>query len=197
MTDTFLPSNLLVNPMLTDLYQISMTYAYWKGERHNETSIFDLFFRKNPFYGEFTIFAGLDEVIRFISNYKFTEENINQLATLYPHWEIEFFDYMRNLDTSNVKVYAIKEGTVVFPRVPLLRIEGPLGICQLLETTLLVLVNYASLVCTNAVRHRLAVGWGKSLLEVYIYNYYLNYFSSVYVELKVQMVLCLHQNIHI
>ena len=103
--------------------------------------------------------------MRFIANYKFTSENLDELKVLYPQWEPAFYDYLSGLDSSTLKVYAIKEGTVVFPRVPLLRIEGPLGLCQLLETTLLVLVNYASLVCTNAVRHRLAVGWGKSLLE--------------------------------
>lgn len=114
---------------------------------------------------EFTVFAGLDEALRFISSYKFTEQNLMELKELFPNWEPEFMDYLRSLNGSMVRVYAIKEGTVVFPRVPLVRIEGPLGICQLLETTLLVLINYASLVCTNAVRHRLAVGWSKILLE--------------------------------
>jgi nicotinate phosphoribosyltransferase len=140
-------------------------YAYWKGGRHNEHSVFDLFFRKSPFNGEFTIFGGLSEAIKFIAHYKFTADDCRILSQLYPHWEPEFLQYLGELDTSQVKVYAIKEGTVVFPRIPLLRIEGPLGICQLLETTLLVLCNYASLVCTNAARHRLAVGPSKTLFE--------------------------------
>lgn len=80
------------------------------------------------------------------------------------HAEKEFFDWLRNLDVSKVSVYALSEGSVTFPLVPLLRVQGPLAVCQLLETTLLNLINYASLVATNAARFRLAVG-DKSLLE--------------------------------
>ncbi len=86
-----------------------------------------LFFRS-----EFTIFGGLEESIRFIANYKFKKEECDALQRLFPHWEAGFLDYLLALDTSQVKVYAIREGTIVFPRIPLLRIEGPLGICQVL-----------------------------------------------------------------
>ena len=79
---------------------------------------------------EFTIFGGLEESIRFIANYKFKKEECDALQRLFPHWEAGFLDYLLALDTSQVKVYAIREGTIVFPRIPLLRIEGPLGICQ-------------------------------------------------------------------
>ncbi len=79
--------------------------------------------------------------------------------------ENEFFNHLRQVNLNNIKVYAVPEGSVVFPRVPLMRIEGPLSVVQLLETTLLVLVNYASLVATNAARFRLAAGPNKTLLE--------------------------------
>ena len=79
--------------------------------------------------------------------------------------EPEFFDYLKNMNLNDVKLYAIREGSLVFPRIPIMRIEGPLLAVQLLETTLLVLVNYASLVATNAARFRLAAGDKKSLLE--------------------------------
>ena len=79
--------------------------------------------------------------------------------------ENEFFDYLKDLNLNDVKVYAIREGSVVFPRVPLIRVEGPIIKAQLLETTFLVLVNYASLVTTNAARFRLAAGYDKQLLE--------------------------------
>ncbi len=79
--------------------------------------------------------------------------------------EPEFFEYLKDLNLNEVKVYAIREGSLIFPRVPIMRIEGPLLAVQLLETTLLVLVNYASLVATNAARFRLAAGENKSLLE--------------------------------
>ena len=79
--------------------------------------------------------------------------------------DIIFLLFCRDLDCSKVKVHALPEGSVVFPREPLLRVEGPVGICQLLETTLLCIVNFASLVATNAARMRLAVGPNKTLLE--------------------------------
>ncbi len=87
------------------------------------------------------------------------------LKQLKPQWENEFFEYLKGMDTSQVKVYAIKEGSVVFPRIPLIRVEGPLAVCQLLETTLLNLINYACLITTNAARHRLVAGPDKFLLE--------------------------------
>jgi nicotinate phosphoribosyltransferase len=159
------PSSSFVTPLLTDMYQLSMAYAYWKGGRSNVPSVFDMFFRVPPFGGELTVFCGLEEVLRFIQVYHFTPEQIAYVRTLLPHAEEEFWTYLSGLDCSEVRLYAIAEGSTVFPRVPLLRVEGPLGIVQLLETTLLNLCNYASLVCTNAVRHRLVAGPNKTLLE--------------------------------
>lgn len=159
------PTCHLVNPLLTDMYQISMCYAYFRSKRHLTHAVFDLFFRKNPFGGEYTIFAGLSEVISFLNAYKFTDTHIDYLKKQMPEASEEFFEYLRSLDCSQVTVHAFKEGSVVFPREPLLRVEGPIGICQLLETTLLCIVNFASLVATNAARMRLAVGPNKTLLE--------------------------------
>ncbi len=79
--------------------------------------------------------------------------------------EEEFFQFLLKMDLKDLKLYAVKEGSLVFPRIPIMRLEGPLLAVQLLETTLLVLVNYASLVATNAARFRLAAGDKKSLLE--------------------------------
>lgn len=76
-----------------------------------------------------------------------------------------FFDYLAALDAGAVRIEAIAEGSVVFPRVPLMRVEGPLLVCQLLETVFLTLVNFASLVATNAARHRAVAGPDKTLLE--------------------------------
>jgi nicotinate phosphoribosyltransferase len=140
--------NNAVQPLLTDLYQISMCYAYWRNQK-NDQSVFDLFFRKNPFQGEFTIFCGLAECLKYIEDFKFDDSDIEYLrGAMPPYVEPEFFDYLKAMNLSEIKVHAIREGSVVFPRIPLMRIEGPLPIVQLLETTLLVLVNYARLIKT-------------------------------------------------
>lgn len=163
--DSMGPHNNMVDALLTDLYQITMAYAYWKSGRHNDDSVFELFFRKNPFEGEFTVFAGLDDVLRFVNTFGFSAEDCANLAERFPTWDKAFWGYLQSLSAKDIKLYAIKEGSIVFPRIPLLRVEGPIAICQLMETTLLVLCNYASLLTTNAARHRLAVGPSKTLLE--------------------------------
>ena len=148
------PSNALVTPLLTDLYQITMTYAHWKIGKHNDDAVFELFFRKNPFKGQFTIFCGLDECLKHLSTFKFSKDEIDYLRTVpsLSHCEDGYFDYLQSLDTSQLQVTALQEGSLIFPRVPMMTIRGPLGLGQLLETTLLNLVNYPSLIATNAAR---------------------------------------------
>ncbi|KAH6936271.1 hypothetical protein HPB50_015201 [Hyalomma asiaticum] len=156
----------VVQPLLTDLYQITMAYAYWKSGKHDDEAVFDLFFRKNPFQGEFTVFAGLEDCIRFLQTFRYSTSDIEYLKSILPaSVEPGYYDYLSSLTAEKVKLYAVPEGTVVFPRVPLIRVEGPLALLQLFETTLLNLVNYASLVTTNAARFRLAAGLNISLLE--------------------------------
>ncbi|XP_011176042.1 nicotinate phosphoribosyltransferase isoform X6 [Solenopsis invicta] len=158
--------NGIVQPLLTDLYQITMAYAYWKSGKMNDHAVFDLFFRKNPFQGEFTIFAGLEECIKFLNKFHYSSSDIKYLKSTMPATvDQRFFDYLQSLTANNVTIYAIDEGSVVFPRVPLVRVEGPLIIVQLLETTLLTLVNYASLMATNAARYRMVAGKNITLLE--------------------------------
>ena len=161
------PHNALVTALLTDTYQLTMAYAYWRNGTHDRHAVFELFFRANPFNGEFTVFAGLEEALRYVSNFGFTRDDVAYLKStpVGANMEEEFFDFLLTLDGRELKVYAQHEGSVVFPRVPLLRVEGPLAVVQLLETTLLCLVNYASLVATNAARHRLVAGPDASLLE--------------------------------
>jgi len=113
MSDPQRPINSLVTPLLTDLYQITMAYAYWKNKRHQDPSIFECFFRKNPFGGEYTIFAGLDECLKHIATFKFSESDIDYLKSVpsLQHCDAGFFDWMLNLDTSEVTVRAIPDGT--------------------------------------------------------------------------------------
>ncbi|GFS12762.1 nicotinate phosphoribosyltransferase-like [Elysia marginata] len=159
-------SNGVVQALLTDLYQITMAYAYWKSGKMNEPAVFDLYFRKNPFQGEFTIFAGLEECVKLLQTFHFSESDVAYLKTvLPPTTDPGFFTYLRTLSAKDITLSAIPEGDVVFPKVPLITVMGPLAVAQLLETPLLNLVNYASLVATNAARFRLAAGPEKLLLE--------------------------------
>lgn len=142
-----------------------MVYAYWKSGHQDDHAVFDMFFRKNPFAGEYTVFAGMEECVRFIQTFHFDDKSIAFLKTILPSAEAGFFDFLAALDTSEVIVHSLPEGTVVFSRVPCLRVEGPLAICQLLETTLLNLTNFASLMATNACRFRQAAGPDVALVE--------------------------------
>ncbi|KAG7362556.1 nicotinate phosphoribosyltransferase [Nitzschia inconspicua] len=148
------PSNNLVRAMLTDLYQLTMTYAHWKIGKHNDSAVIELFFRKNPFKGQYTIFCGLDECVKHLQSFQFTTEDVEYLKSTpsMAHCDEGYFEYLLSLDTSQLKVFALSEGTVAFPKIPLIVLEGPLGLCQLLETTLLNLVNFPSLLATNASR---------------------------------------------
>jgi nicotinate phosphoribosyltransferase len=151
--------------MLTDFYQITMAYAYWKAGVHEEKAVFDLFFRKNPFRGEFAIYAGLEEKLRLFENFHFTDDHIAYLKEQMPQCEGGFFDWLKSVDCSRMKIYAFKEGTISFPREPLMRVEGPIAVAQLIETPTLTLTNYPSLMTTNAAKYRLTAGFDKGLIE--------------------------------
>ncbi|KAM4628920.1 nicotinate phosphoribosyltransferase isoform 1-T1 [Polymixia lowei] len=156
-----------VPPLLTDLYQFTMAYAYWRAGRHREPAVFELFFRDNPFGGGFSLFSGLHDCLLFLRTFRFTDEDVEYLrSVLPPATDPAFFHFLRGLDCSGVTLRSVPEGTVVFARVPLMEVAGPLAVVQLLETSLLCLVNYASLVCSNAARFRLAAGPRRKLLEM-------------------------------
>lgn len=162
------PTNNLVTPMLTDLYQITMAYGYWKTKRHNEHAVFELFFRKNPFQGSYTVFCGIDEVLKYVQHFRFTSDDIEYLKTVpaLSHCDPGFFDYLSNVDCSEVTIDAAAQGSIVFPRTPLITVSGPLLVTQLLETNMLNLVNYPSLVATNASRMVIAARGQHSDIKV-------------------------------
>ncbi len=159
------PHNGYINPLLTDQYEFTMACSYFCNGRHEDRVVFDLFFRKNPFGGEYTVLAGISEALRFIDQYRLTGDQIDYLCSIMPRADEKFKKWLADLDCSQVKIYAMREGSVVFPREPVMRVEGPLALCQLLETTLLNLLSYPSLVATNAARMRLAAGEGKRIVE--------------------------------
>jgi len=154
--------------LLTDLYQLTMAYGYWKEGIADREAVFHLFFRKHPFKGGFTISCGLEYVLDFLENFKFTEDDISYLRDLEGNdgkvlFEEGFLEYLQNMQFS-CDVEAIPEGTVTFPQEPLVRIKGPIAQCQLLETPLLTILNYQTLIATKAARISVATK-GEPVLE--------------------------------
>lgn len=140
----------------TDLYQLTMAQGYWKLGMQERQAVFELFFRENPFHGAYAIACGLNDVIHFIKNYSFNEEETLYLASLTapngaPLFCEPFLQALKKLKLT-IDLEAIEEGTVVFPKEPLLRVQGPLWQCQLLETTLLNIMNFSTLIATKASR---------------------------------------------
>ena len=157
--------------LLTDLYQLTMAYGYWKSGRAELEAVFHLFFRKAPFQSGFTIAAGLATAIDFLKAFHFTEADLQFLATLtgndnQPLFEPGFLEYLRTLRFA-CEVEAVPEGTVVFPHEPLLRIKGPILQCQLMETALLNLLNFQSLIATKVARPRPTCWQGKCLVSLF------------------------------
>jgi len=148
--------------LLTDLYQLTMAYGYWKQGRSDQHAVFHLFFRKNPFHGGYVVTAGQQLVADFLRDFQFTEDDIAYLATLngndgHKLFSTEFLSYLKNLELT-IDVEAMPEGTVAFPHQPLLRVHGPILQCQLLETALLNIVNFQTLIATKAARICRAAG---------------------------------------
>jgi nicotinate phosphoribosyltransferase len=146
--------------LLTDLYELTMAYGYWKAGLANREAVFHLHFRKQPFQGGFTIACGLADCIRYLREFRFAESDLVYLADLRGNdgkrlFAPEFLDYLGELRLT-LDAAAVPEGTVVFPQEPLLRIRGPILQAQLVETALLNLFNFQSLVATKAARVCLA-----------------------------------------
>ena len=142
--------------LLTDMYQLSMAYGYWKAGMERRESVFHMFYRTVPFDGRFCIVCGLEDLIRFIDNFHLESSDIDYLASLTGVdgkrlFEDTFLEYLGCLKIS-CSIDAIPEGTPVFPFEPILRVRGPIIQCQLLESAILNTVNFQTLVATKAVR---------------------------------------------
>ena len=135
--------------LLTDLYQLTMMQGYYKSG-NNKTVVFDMFYRKNPSGNGYAIAAGLDQVIDYIKNLRFSYEDVAYLESL-GIFDKDFLEYLRGFHFSG-DIYAIPEGTVVFPKEPLLKVVAPLMEAQLVETTILNIINHQSLIATKAAR---------------------------------------------
>ena len=136
--------------LLTDLYELTMMQGYFKHKDRNETVIFDAFYRNNPCGGGYSIAAGLEQLIAYIKELHFSHEDIRYLDSLHL-FEKDFLDYLADFHFSG-DIYAIPEGTVIFPREPLIKVIAPIMEAQLVETAILNIINHQSLIATKAAR---------------------------------------------
>ncbi|GAA6236947.1 nicotinate phosphoribosyltransferase [Apilactobacillus micheneri] len=146
----------------TDAYELSMMQTYFQQGLQNRHSVFEVYFRKMPFENGFAIFAGLEHVINYINNIKFTDDDIDFLRKDGNYSE-EFLSYLKNFHFTGTIRSAV-EGDLVFNNEPIMQVEGNVCECQLVETAILNIVNYQTLIATKAARIRLACG-DDSLME--------------------------------
>jgi nicotinate phosphoribosyltransferase len=146
--------------LTTDLYEVTMACGYWKAGVKDHEAAFHVAFRENPFDGEFTIACGLAQVVDLVREFHFQENEISYLGSQRgndgkPLFDVDFLDHLRGLRLT-CDIDAMPEGTLVFPHEPLIRVCGPIIQCQLLETALLNILNFQSLIATKAARVCLA-----------------------------------------
>jgi len=136
--------------LLTDFYELTMMQGYSLTNTANHTAVFDIFYRKNPSGGGYAIAAGLEQAIDYIQNLCFTKEDIDYLSSLNT-FDNKFLDYLKDFKFSG-EIYAVAEGSVIFPNEPIFRVKAPIIECQLMESALLNIINHQSLIATKAAR---------------------------------------------
>jgi len=136
--------------LLTDLYELTMMQGYFENEDVNQTVIFDMFYRNNPEGNGYAICAGLEQLIDYVKNLHFTEDEIDYLKSL-GIFKPAFLAYLKDFRFTG-DIYAIPEGTVIFPREPLVKVIAPIMQAQLIETALLNIINHQSLIATKTAR---------------------------------------------
>ncbi len=144
--------------LLTDLYQLTMMSGYLKNGKQNDIAVFDLFFRRNSVI-TYSVAAGLEQAVAYIRSIRFTEEDIAYLRSL-GLFEEPFLDYLRSFRFTG-DVFAVPEGTVVFPEEPILTVRAPLLEAQFVETALLNIVNHQTLIATKAAKIAYAAAGGE------------------------------------
>lgn len=136
--------------LLTDLYELTMMQGYFKHKDRNETVIFDAFFRNNPMDSGYSIMAGLEQVIQYIKELNFEQQDIDYLASLCI-FQQDFLDYLKDFKFTG-DIYAIPEGSIMFPREPMIKVIAPIMQAQLVETAILNIINHQSLIATKTSR---------------------------------------------
>ncbi len=138
------------NTLMTDFYELTMAQTYFENGKKDEEVYFDVFFRNNPFGGGYTISGGLDNIIDYINNFHFEKEEIEYLRSL-NNFSDEFLEYIENIKFTG-SVYAVEDGTIVFPNEPIITVKAKIIEAQLMETAILACFNHGSLVTTVAKR---------------------------------------------
>ena len=136
--------------MMTDLYQLTMMYGYFKTGMRDNLATFDMFYRSKDATTHYAIMAGLEQLIEYLENLRFDEESLNYLRGL-GIFDEDFLEELRNFEFHG-DVYAVPEGTIVFPGEPLIRVTAPIFEAQLVETALLNIINHQTLIATKASR---------------------------------------------
>jgi len=144
--------------LFTDFYSLTMAHGYWKNNR-KERVVFEMFFRQQPFGGGYSIFAGLGTLLEKINGFTFSADDVEYLGSL-GIFDGKFLDYLKTFCFKGV-LWAMDEGTVVFPHEPLIRVEGDLVECQIIEGLILNIVNFQSLIATKTCRIWLAAKKGQ------------------------------------
>lgn len=147
MTKKYVDDSLTLH---TDLYQINMAESYWADGIHNRKAVFELYFRRLPFGNGYAVFAGLERMLEYLKNFQFSETDIAYLREEL-HYKDDFINYLKDLRFTGT-MHSMVEGELVFANEPIVRIEAPLVEAQLIETALLNIVNYQTLIATKASR---------------------------------------------
>jgi len=136
--------------LLTDLYELTMMQGYFKNKVENKTVVFDAFFRNNPFGGGYSIMCGVEQLVRYIEDLHFSAQDIEYLRGL-KIFDADFLDYLADFRFHG-DIYCIPEGSLMFPREPMVKVVAPIMEAQLVETAILCIVNHQSLIATKAAR---------------------------------------------
>jgi len=140
----------------TDLYQLNMAETYWEDNIHNRKAVFEIFFRKMPFGNGYAIFTGLERIIDYLNGFKFSETDLDYLREELGYEE-DFIDYLSTIKFTGT-IHSMKEGELVFANEPIVRVEAPLAEAQIIETALLNIINYQTLIATKASRMKQVIG---------------------------------------
>ncbi|WP_191559709.1 nicotinate phosphoribosyltransferase [Metabacillus idriensis] len=140
----------------TDLYQINMAETYWEDKMHERKAVFEVFFRKLPFSNGYGVFAGLERIVEYLQSFSFSESDLKYLRDELGYKE-DYLEYLKEVRFTGT-VRSMVEGELVFANEPILRVEAPLAEAQLIETALLNIVNYQTLIATKASRIKHVVG---------------------------------------